>query len=353
MLICGLCRPAFGQIVQFIPEIYGRNITGLFNCKLTNPGAKQTVNLVITVTERSAGTVCQVVVPEFNLLPGTNPIPVAAARGASIQFSNNKLGQLSGLNHAFPEGDYDYCFEMSFIHTDNPPFEQCFSYTLAPFADLNLIEPYDKDVICDKRPLLTWQPLIPNIEGSRYQLVLTDIKEGQNATEALNYNLPVINQANLVTPVLPYPPVAKELRNKTRYAWQVTAYKDQTILNRSEVWEFKIDCADSTASAPGDNGYRNIEDITKGDYYITTGALKFVIINSYAPQQLDYQITSVAEPGKKLRGLPKIKLIKGNNQVNIDLEGNSSFTEGQFYLLKCRLPNGTVKYLRFLYHESR
>jgi hypothetical protein len=338
--------------VQFIPELYGRNVDGLLKCTIINTSQKQTATLSITVSERKAGIICTVKTSEFSILPGSNAIPYATARGAAIQFSNSTNGRLNSLNRAFDQGDYEYCFTLNFTHSDVLPMEQCYNYTLAPFAELNLIDPYNKDKICDQRPLLTWQPLIPGIPGSFYQLVLSEIKTGQNATEALNYNLPVINQSNIVSPILPYPSIAPQLAKGKKYAWQVTAYKDQTVLNRSEIWEFTVDCQDSVKKV-ADDGYRDIEDLSKGNYYIAAGYLKFALVNPYQAQDLKYTITSLNEPDKKIKRLPKLKLKSGMNQTSIDLAVTGGFTDGSYYLLKVQLPNGATKSLRFLYTEAK
>jgi hypothetical protein len=180
ILLLLIAFTALGQsTVQFIPELYGRNVDGLLKCTTINTGQKQTATLSITVTERKGGTICTVKTPEFTILPGSNPIPYATARGAAIQFSSTSSGRLNSLNRAFDQGDYEYCFSLTFTHSDVLPSDQCFNYVLAPFAELNLIDPYDKDKICEQRPLLTWQPLIPGIPGSYYQLVYPKLKTGK------------------------------------------------------------------------------------------------------------------------------------------------------------------------------
>jgi len=338
--------------VQFIPELYGRNVDGLFKCTVINPGPKVTAILTVTVTERKAGAICTVKTPEFTIFTGNNPIPYTAARNAAVQFSNSNRGRLNSVNRAFDEGDYEYCFTLTYTHVDILPTEQCFDYVLAPFSELSLIDPYDKDTICDQRPLLTWQPLLPGVPGSYYQLVLSEIKTGQNATEALNYNLAVINQSHIISPILPYPPIAPQLEKGKKYAWQVTAYKDQTILNRTEIWQFTVNCPDTTKKAP-DDGYRDIEDLSKGNYYIATGALKFALVNPYQAQDLKYEIVSLNEPDKKIKRLPKLKLKTGLNQLNIDLGQTNKFKDNSYYIMKVWLPNGTSKSLRFIYAEAK
>jgi hypothetical protein len=353
LLIFTIAPGALAQITfQFIPEINGRNLDGLFSCRIVAPGAMIRGTLSITVRERQGGTICVIRTPEFVIAPGANPIPVSAARGAAIRFSNNRIGQLTGKTRFFPQGDYEYCYSLNISGSDNPPVEQCFDYTLEPFAELNLIDPYDKDKICDKRPLLTWQPLIPAVPGALYQLVLSEIKSGQSPTEALNYNLPLVNQSSILSPVLPYPAVARELESQKRYAWQVTAYKDQTVLNRSQVWEFMVDCRDSVKNKPDSSSYRSIEDLQRGNFYIAARQLKFALVNPYQAQNLQYEIYPVTGSGKKIKHLPKIKLLNGANSIAIALDDTGAFTDNRYYVIYITLPNGDKKSLRFLYQDN-
>lgn len=353
-MLLAMTTPVLGQVsINFVPEIYGRNVDGLFNCQLINSGARQTTSLKITVTERKGGTACVIKTPDFTLLPGSNPLPVSAARNAAIQFSGTNTGQLTRMSHTFPEGDYDYCFELT-PTSDSMPVEQCFSYVLAPFSELNLIDPYDQDKICDKRPLLTWQPLLPGIPGSSYQLVLAEIKDTQNPTEALQYNLPIVLQSGIYSPVLPYPSIARELENGKKYAWQVTAYKDQTILNRSEVWQFTVECQDSVKKVTSDDGYRDIEDLLKGNFYLASGEIKYILVNPYESRNLRYEIVSISEGGgKQLKKLPKIKLQNGKNKIVLNLSETGKFTSGNYYIMNLWLPNGEQRSLRFLYEDPK
>ncbi|PJJ79987.1 DUF928 domain-containing protein [Mucilaginibacter auburnensis] len=353
ILLLAIASPVFAQIrINFIPEIYGRNVNGLFNCQLINGRQAVTASLTITVTERASGTICVIKTPEFTLQSGTNPVPALAVRQSAIQFSQSKGGRLLSMNNTFPAGEYEYCYSLTIRNSDILPDEECFSYTLAPFAELNLIDPYDGDDLCNKRPVFTWQPLVPALSGTRYQLVLTEIKQGQSATEAINYNQPIINQRNITSPMLVFPSIARDLELNKKYSWQVTAYKDLTVLNRSEVSQFSINCADSVKKQVVASGYRDIEDLSKGNFYIASGYLRFALVNSYGVQNMVYTITSINNPNKKIGHLAKIKLVKGNNQIDIDLAGNSSFTDGEFYILTVTMPTGNVKSLRFLYKEE-
>lgn len=349
--MAGLAQVSF----QFIPELYGRNVNGLFNCRIINASAKRTATLTIAVSEKKNGQVLFVKSTAFAINTGNNVIPAAAIRGAAVQFTPNPVGVIVRHDHNFPIGDYEYCFTLNFTDKGNDPIaEQCFRLQLVPFAQLNLIEPFNKDTICDKTPLLTWQPLLPGISGSAYQLVLSEVKKDQGAVEALNYNLPIVNQSHITATVLPYPAISKELEQGKTYAWQVTAYKEQTILNRSEIWTFKVDCKDPKKKPQviTDDGYRDIEDLVKGNFYVAVAYLKFALTNPYQQKPLKYEISSLNSPARKIKGLPKITLTRGKNKVLIDLFNTDSFTDGESYLLKLKLPDGSEKSLRFIYKDQ-
>jgi hypothetical protein len=148
-----------------------------------------------------------------------------------------------------------------------------------------------------------------------------------------------------------YPPAARELQEGKRYAWQVTVYKDGMILNRSEIWDFNIKCNDTPAVEKFD-GFRDIEDLAKGNYYIANGRILFAVYNAYEETNLQYSIFCLDKPDQVFKKLPRLKLKRGNNNIIIDLKENRSFTDGYHYILTVRLPNNTVKKLRFLYKSG-
>lgn len=357
ILLVVISVPAFAQVsFQFIPELYGRNIDGLLNLRIVNVSGPKVVTLNLSVTERKSGKIVSIRTEPFTLNNGNATIPASAIRNSKIQFGGNRVSAAVQQNGYFPEGDYEYCFTLnSAFGTPNPEVysDQCFNYELVPSAPLSLTEPYNQDKICEKRPLLAWQPSFPQIPGSAYQLVLVEIKERQNATEALNYNLPIVRQSGIVNPVLSYPPSSKELQAGKKYAWQVSVYKNQTVINRSEVWEFTVGCDDNMVT-PGftDDGYRDIEDLLKGNYYMANGSVKLSVMNSYGPQDLHYEISCITDAKLKIKRLPKLKLENGRNKVFIILDNRRVFKEDYYYILKIWLPDGSIKSLRFKYNDQ-
>lgn len=334
---------------NFIPELQGRNIDGLFASRILNSGSVARVYVTIDVEAANGRKLFGVTTREFRLLQGNSSIPPTAVNKTNIQFANTSEAKFIKQNGYLPQGQYAYIFSLYSVQTNTLIIQQSFDYLLEPLTELLLTEPYNQDEICNNRPVLSWQPSVPAVSGTSYSLVLAEIKSNQNAVEALNYNFPIINQKGIFSPVFPYPSISKTLEQGKKYAWQVTAYKDQTILNRSEIWQFTINCEDPDEEIIKDEGYRDIEDLLKGNYYLAVGVVKFSLINSYDEQSLKYTIESVNAPGKQIRHLPKVKLKRGKNKIILDLTNNPGFKKGYYYLLKIQLPNGATKTLRFIY----
>jgi hypothetical protein len=338
--------------ISFLPEMQGRTLEGVMMAKIMNPGTQPaSCFLVVKITEGRSGKVAETRTAAFGVNPGLSSIPPAIAYNASWQFGSNPTATVIRQSHHFPEGEYEYCYELYANDKDNPGellAEQCFDYFLEPFSPLMLTEPYDGDQICDKRPTLFWQPMLPAIPGMQYRLVLVEVKPGQAKAEALFYNMPLIQQINIQTPMLFYPPLSRELQEGKRYAWQVLANRGDMVLGRSEIWDFTVKCLDSTKALPVES-FRNIEDLSKSNFYIAKERIYFAVHNTYNTAVLKYDIQCISKPEVKVKKLPEITLKHGRNEVIIELEDAEGFVDGDFYILNMRLPNGETRQLRFVY----
>ena len=349
-----LCLQGKAQYTfNFMPEVQGRSIDNICKVRITNTGSMITTSLRIVVTEAKVGTVVTIDIPQFQLMPGTGSVPPAAVYHAAVSFANNKIATIIRQSGYFSEGDFEYCFQLyeGAGHNGAVLAEQCFNYELEPFSNMQLISPYDEDKICDKRPSFNWQPLIPAVNGTQYRLLLVEVKDRQQAVEALRMNLAIINQRAIPMPMLLYPSIANELVEGKQYAWQVTAYKNDLILAQSEIWSFTVNCEKDTSTLPVE-AFRNIDDLTRGNFYIARGQLLFALQNNYGKANLKYSISCLTKPEQVVKKLPTVSLEKGYNQVTIDLTDNGSFKDGYCYIMDATLPDGTLKQLRFIYKQA-
>lgn len=338
-------------VIQYIPALYGRTVDGMFSARFTNTyGEPKTVQLMMSIDDEKSGRVCTIRIASIRLLQGNNTISGGSAKSAVIQFSESPVASLAKQTGYLPGSSYTYCFELTDTKSGEVLGEQCFDADIQATANFSLISPYDYETVCDARPMFNWQPLVPAIPGIYYQLMLCEVKQKQSGIEALNFNLPLVNQTGIGMPLLVYPSNVLPLVKGTKYAWQVIAYRDKVILQRSDVWEFEYKCQDSTPPIP-DYGYRSIEDLAKGNFYIAKGSIRFSLHNPYGKQPLYYDITDLAQPDNRIRHLPKLQVQTGTNNILIDISDNRSFADGNFYQLNIKMPNGISKKLRFQYKQ--
>lgn len=348
------CLQAKAQFnFAFMPEVQGRSIDNICKVRISNAGSVTTARLHIVVTEANAGAVVTIDIPQFQLMPGVNTATPAAVYQATVNFSTNKLATIIRQSGYFPTGDYEYCFQLYEGTDHSSPLlaEQCFNYELEPFSNMQLIQPYDEDAICDKRPSFNWQPLIPAVNGVEYRLLLVEVKDRQQPVEALRMNLAIINQRQIPMPMLLYPSIASELVEGKQYAWQVSAFQHELLLAQSEIWSFTVGCERDSTKLPAE-AFRNLEDLTRGNFYIARGQVLFSIQNTYAATDLVYAIRCLTKPEQTVKKLPVVHVVKGYNQIIIDLSDNSSFKDGYYYIMDVTLPDGSRKQLRFIYKQA-
>jgi len=344
---------AVGQVsFQFVPEVQGRTADGLLWVKMNSLFQQSNlVQMEISVSERKAGKIITISTGSFQLVPGANVIDRQAAAEAIVRFADNGPARMVRQSSAFPEGEYEYCFQL--FRADKAANkellgEQCFDYVVEPLTPLFLIEPFDKEQTCDTRPTFTWQPAMPALPGAQYRVTLVEKKANQASQEALVYNLPVFNQSNVTAPLLIYPASARALEEGKTYTWQVTVYKEAVVLNRSEIWDFTVKCTDTPKVQKAD-GFRDIEDLAKGNYYIAHGSVHFSLYNAYEEQPISYTLFCINNPTQTFKRLPKVKVARGNNNISIDLSDNKAMVDGFHYVLTVKMPNGAARQLRFTY----
>ncbi len=351
--------PCFLQaqlITNFIPSINGQTLDGLAFAQIFNSTAEViSAKVRIKIRSISEGQVVVVQTLPMNFRPGNNNLDRVIYSKSSFNFSKTYAGNQLSQTGKFPEGEYEYCYEIivndaktqSLVGT----YENCFNSVIQPLTPLLLINPSDGDEICNTRPDFTWQPPMPIDINARFRLIVAEIKEKQSPVEAITYNLPVINQPNIIGNNLLYPQNLRGLVKDKKYAWQVTLYTNaKTIITKSEIWVFSIHCNEEKTSVENDS-YRELKESQDGNFYVAKKFLRFSFNNPYNEGDLNYQIVNIATPGSEIKGLEKLKIKSGINKYDLDLSENRFIKNEQQYILQVTLPNGKVLSLRFIYQE--
>lgn len=353
-----ICMPVLHTdaqiLLQYNAPVHGQSLEGLSYIEIiNNSGEDVKATVTIRVTESQSGNILTAVFPGVSIRRGNNSIDAAGFSRGKFSFANNYAGQIISRTGRFPEGEYEYCFEAEITDSKTPwpssVFENCFVSLIQPLTPLLLVNPPDEDINCNTRPSFIWQLPAPLPQNARCRLVLTELRSKQDLAEAINYNMPLINQANIAGNQLLFPSSLLALKEGKKYVWQVWLYSGTTLLRKSEIWTYEVKC-DVSKEDTLTGSYRELKDNADGDFLIVDRVLRFSFHNPYNPGILSYSIVNMANPAKTISGLPKLSLIAGLNKYELDFTDNKSFRKGEEYMLKITLSGNRVLRLRFLFN---
>ena len=356
LIVCLVEAPSNAQIQTiFIPSVNGRSMDGIMNFQVRNETQSEITGMVrIVIREDAGGNIVEINVRNVAIRRGINLYSRGLLKQAQFNFSSNELATIFRQTGKLPEGDYEYCYEITV--TDSKPavpqdyYENCFHYSNKPLTPLLLVDPAEGEKICNQKPTLTWQPPLPLDFRARFQVIVAEVKDKQAPIEALSFNQPVINVSGLAEARLTHPAHVKELQKGKTYAWQVYYSVDRRLVLKSEIWTFKVDCEEDQSANP-DESYRELKPNVEGDYYLAKRKLRFAVNNPYNDGELKYSIAPLENPGKQITQLPKLKIGTGFNKYSINLDEYRAFRNGEQYQLSVELANGQKLILRFIYED--
>jgi hypothetical protein len=180
------------------------------------------------------------------LRPGVNMIASSAIH-PQWQFSASALQELFLTYKILPEGTYEYCVTVmpNYRTSAGEPvpetiFDECLYHRSEDMFLINLIEPENNAKIHEYNPMLSWVANYSFASALSYRIRVADIKQGQNAQNAISRNNPVYDQSNLMQNTVIYPVFAKPLIKDQPYAWTIDAFYKGILLGGSETWKFTI-----------------------------------------------------------------------------------------------------------------
>ncbi len=350
MLVGTVCRAQFN--FYFMPEVAGRTIDGLGLFQVQNlTGRVLQGQVVIVVREQTKKLpIVTITSPLTNLPTGTYNFPRNIFAGSVFKFSANAYSNIANQTKGLPPGEYSFCYQ--FVNADkgsNEEYENCFDAEVLPLVPLALLNPGDRDKICQTRPVLSWQPPLPFHPSMRFRLLLTEKKQGESV-ENLLINAPLLLLDNITSTTVNYPSTRPELKEGKTYCWQVLAYQGNIVMSKSEIWELTVQCQEPGKQLPNDS-YRELKLLVNGNYYIANRAIKFSFTNNYGVKKLNFSIHDIENGSKKIPRLAEVALIQGLNKVDIDLT-DAELVAGKHYLLKVYPFNEPMVEIRFIYKDE-
>lgn len=162
---------------------------------------------------------------------------------APVQYNYFSQGANNRLNGLLPAGAYTICYSVTAIGVKEITLaEECVSFDVEPLSPPMLIFPADSSVLDNAPSQFSWIPPSPAgmFDKLHYSFVITEIKPGQVAAEAIQENLPVFSDGYVMNNSTSYSAAANKLEKDKWYAWQVIALDDKEYAAKTETWVFTI-----------------------------------------------------------------------------------------------------------------
>jgi hypothetical protein len=313
------------------------------NNGLTEPVS---VSIRIDLTEKTNGNVLTITVHDATLRPGINSFREFSSIAKLSFYSTSSSNHLK-TNDRLADGDYRVCYTIISKKGQFADASYCLNFTIGNSTPLILVAPFNGQDICEERPTFQWQNPMPLPADAKTRMVLVALQEGQNETEAIYRNVPVLNVMDVNGSNLPLPSFVEQLKENSTYAWQVIIYNASGILAKSEIWTFKKSCRNAITQPPT-LAFGQLKSFSDGNYYIAKDFINFSFNNSYSTEKLDYTIVD-AETNTPIRYYPEVSIRTGMNYISIDVDDCRGLKKGKYYVLIAKNVHSSALQMRFRY----
>lgn len=311
------------------------NITpeALLNVGIMNNENEKQVQIITQLYSSTNAIILTVKSQPFKLNKGLNSGTTGDRRVASAEYSSSSQGSYLKTTHNLTSGRYKICSSI-IIEGGADKIDDFCDELEADFNQyLYLVNPLDNDTVETKNPILSWahsEPFTILNQGEFYRMIVSEMKKDQSAEEAITINTPAMVKNYVKEHQVQYPYDAKELKDGTKYAWQVQKVGDGVVINKTEAWVFNTKAINELKSMK----YVAVKSELDGSYYTayngkvffkfseeykSQGQLKFTLLDSKS-QQIEIEILKDKELTKgEKQDLTKIKSA-GDNRFEMDLD---------------------------------
>lgn len=251
-------------------------------------------------------------------------------------------------------GDFLLCHE--FITESGQEIGRvCSEKTASLSIDFSLIYPAHKAVIESANPILNWEKVVHlglNSDDVTYEILLVEVQEGQSAIEALDWNSPLLQRANLQSNSLLYPPDGRKLEIGGEYAWMVRVYQRENEVLVSAPWTFSLSDPDALLIAPRKASYAMPTTANGGRSYTFGPFIHLGFDNNEGIEYLRYRIVDLSDRGRPIEKLPTVPALhSGLNTIDISTE-DMGLQHGNVYRVEILTPRKQSYFLHFRFDSK-
>ncbi len=313
----------------------------LWNLVLVNNGDAMDITLQLNLQDAVTGQVV-LTATTGNMIVSKGAKMIKAGNIQPISYTYN-LTDFS--RNYIPMGSYIACYQVinAVARKEVPVAEECIKFAVDPLSPPLLTSPADKGTVTAPYPQFTWMPPTPfdMFTSLNYDLLVTEVLEGQSATEAIQYNTPVYTKSNLTQPYEAYASSFTKLDTGKIYAWQVVAKNGLNYAAKTDVWTFKLVPPSWVQQIIEQTPYIKMKRDNPEKGIAPNGVLKL----SYTNETAD---TAVAVQVKEINGQSKgevvfdMKINRGENLLQKDLQKLLPLKDGIIYEATIRNSRGEI-----------
>lgn len=249
-----------------------------------------------------------------------------------------------------PMGSYIVCYQIYYNGQKGEEIigEECTKLNIDPLSPPLLNTPSDRSTIDNPYPQFSWTPptSVELFSNLNYEIIVTEILEGQSGAEAVQYNSPIYWRDNIRQTFESYPSTYKALEKNKTYAWQIVAKNEQQYAIKTDVWTFNLNQSSNNFLLKG-NEYVLLENSIKGIYNIAKDTLRVKYFSYDAPYETVIFISD--EKGNIIRSSKK-KVKQGDNYFELDIK--RGFAEKKIYKVRINTALGKQQSLTFRISKS-
>lgn len=273
----------------------------------------------------------------FTLSKGAKQIKEADLEPVQYNYSGPNTSLSGSAAELLVAGKYRVCYTlmMNDNKTGLPVSEACVPVEIEPLAPPRLITPADTSWVESQYPGFTWLPPSPAamVPQLHYEILLVEMKKGQNAYDAIQKNTPIYMQRNLSTAFLLYPSSAQSLEPDKDYAWQIIARNGEAYAQKTEAWSFKVK-PNSATIAIKTNAYPKLGRGYDAHSYTCRGNIKFEYNNETGDSLAKVAVFEWQGEQKREIESSMIRMKHGQNFIEMDTGGMGKYKNGHQYLIE-------------------
>jgi len=254
-------------------------------------------------------------------------------------------------NGLLPVGTYQACYSV-FVqggHNGDLISEDCIPFAVAPVGPPLLNTPADQSVIESYNPQFTWLPPSPvsAFGNLNYELLLTEVRNGQSAAEAVQQNMPVYRLPSTRNLFANYPASALSLDTGKQYAWTIIAKNGNAFAAQTDVWTFRLK-SNLVKKEATENTYVQLKREQDAAIAAVTGNVYFTYTNVMNDNTVKYELVGL-EAGNGVVASGELPVKPGDNMIAFEIKRKYNLQNGSSYMMRIRNSRNEEYQMKFIY----